>query len=64
MASPDLSKHTFNLRHGDVDFLSQVYLSRGVPVSVVIRELVAKHVDALRRRETMPNLDLGVDLNE
>lgn len=59
MASEPLQKHTLNLREGDVDYLAQVYDPKGVPVSSVIRRLVANHVESLRKHEGPLKLDLG-----
>lgn len=49
--NPDLQKHTLNLRRGDIDYLDSVYRSRGVPVSMIIRDLISGHVDKLRANE-------------
>lgn len=62
--NPDHSKHTLNLRQGDMVYLSQVYTRRGLTASEIIRKLVADHVDKLRSAEGNPNLNLGDFLNE
>lgn len=61
---PTFSKHTMNLREGDLDYLSQAYSDRGVSATAVIRRLVSAHVDALRRKEPTPDLQLGVLLDD
>jgi hypothetical protein len=59
MMPEQLQKHTFNLREGDIDFLTQVYRAKGVPVSMIVRQLIANLVDRLRKQETpVPDLNL------
>lgn len=47
-----LHKKTLNLRAGDWEYLESVYGLRGVPTSILVRRLVSRHVDDLRKRET------------
>lgn len=48
MPKPDLKKHTLFLRDGDFDFLTVAFSARGLPASYVIRDVVARYVDALK----------------
>lgn len=49
MKNEDITKHTLNLRAGDMEFLMDFYSMKGVAGSVVIRTLVANHVDKLKK---------------
>lgn len=58
--SEQLQKHTLNLREGDIEFLTQVYRTKGIPVSLIVRRTVSNLVDRLRRQET-PIADLDLE---
>lgn len=51
MPNENLKKHTLFLRQGDWDYLESVYYSSGISVSLIIRSLVANHVDGLKSQE-------------
>jgi hypothetical protein len=59
MTREHLQKHTLNLRPGDYDYLTDVFGPHSIPVSVVIRKIISKYVDQLKRKEGPLNLDLG-----
>ena len=44
------SKHTLNLRPGDVEFLQTMAEGSAVTASVVIRLVIARYVDNLKAR--------------
>ena len=64
----DLTKHTINLRDGDMAYISEVFQTKAVPASQIIRQLVSSYLDTLRARErfsspepttlTIPNFEL------
>lgn len=56
----ELTKHTLNLRQGDMDFISQIALPRGVAASLIVRTLVSRYVDRMRSREAEPDLNIDI----
>jgi len=65
MARDPVTKHTFNLREGDVDYLTQVYGPKAISVSHVIRQLVSSHVDKLRKQEASSgSVSLNIEVDQ
>jgi len=60
MGKIPLRKKTLNFRDGDWDYLEEKYQAKGLSVSVVIRAIISRHVDALKIGE----LDLDELLEE
>jgi hypothetical protein len=56
----EFQKHTVNLRPGDYAYLQQVFGPSGVPAAVMIRKIIAKHVDYLRSKEDPITLTLEI----
>lgn len=58
-----LQKVTLNLRTGDWDYLADIFASQGYPTSVVVRNIIAKYVDAIRAQDKTPELPMeNVDI--
>lgn len=58
-ARQDLTKHTLLLRRGDVEELQILYPEVGA--SIIIRKLVADHIDKIRA--SAPRNEVKVDIN-
>lgn len=59
-----LSRHTINLRVGDMDFLTQWGAMNDSQASAIIRKLVSTVVDKLRETDSVYNSrDLEADLS-
>jgi hypothetical protein len=57
-----LKKHTLFLRDGDWDYLTEVYSSRRIATSDVVRTLVAQFVDKLREAEGDPEIEVEQEI--
>ena len=63
MARPkieDLQKHTMNLRRGDMEAISHLF--PGKPPNIIIRRLVSKFVDQMRKTdERKVDIDMNLE---
>lgn len=56
----ELTKHTLNLRAGDMDAIRELFPAR--ECSVIVRKLVSRFVDTTRQsatKTTLPDIDIG-----
>ena len=64
----DVTKHTFNLRTGDVDFLRNFCRDLDIEASDIIRNQIAKVVDAIKARQAAAvspaNIEVELELEE
>jgi type IV secretory pathway TrbF-like protein len=57
-----LKKHTLFLRDGDWAYLTEVYSSRRIATSDVVRTVVAQFVDNLRAAEGDPEIKVEQEI--
>lgn len=49
---PDLTKHTLNLRRGDIDYIATIAQANGIPSAFIVRRIVSDYVDKMRAKES------------
>lgn len=47
----NLKKHTLHLRAGDFDYLSTICAEHNVPTVTLVRRIISRYVDDLRKKE-------------
>ena len=59
------TKHTFFLRAGDIDYLGSLFNPRDIPTSQIVRKIISRYVDELRKHEKpIDHAALGDILND
>lgn len=48
---PDLSKHTINLRRGDIDYIATIAQANGIPSAFIVRKIISNFVDKMKAKE-------------
>jgi hypothetical protein len=48
---PELSKHTINLRAGDIDYIATIAEVNGLTTSFIVRRIISDYVDKMRDKE-------------